>query len=160
MAIRKGKVEGADLKSLLENIKVDQSVYIRLHTAAQDAAEVMNNHHTAMSASPHMHAVNVVGGGGGGGGTYGNGVNSGSINVNPWGGTPIPSGSFTFIPTDGDMPVVRMSRPGFYMVGDREISTVVLLMLVDEFFKKQERIANPPKFDSPEQAQEWLDSVT
>lgn len=74
------------------------------------------------------------------------------------GGVASSSGSVTFFPSD--TPLVRQSRAGYWLIGDREISTVVLLALVDEFFKKQERIANPPKFDTPEAAQEWLDSVS
>jgi hypothetical protein len=137
---------GKTLKSL-ENVEMDKAVYVRLHTAAQEAVGSMESFNAAMSSSPHMHAVS-------------NSANSNSINL---GGLSGGSSSFTFIPngsfTSGG-PVSPSDKVGFWMVGGREISTVSLLLLVEEWFKKQDRIANPPKFDTPEAAQEWLDSVS
>ena len=93
------------------------------------------------------------------------GINSNQLNVNTmntytsggavgtWstGATP-----FTQTPAQQIFPVDETT----WQVGDERIAEFALIALVKEYKRKQDMIANRPKFTSVEQAEKWLEAVS
>jgi len=63
---------------------------------------------------------------------------------------------FTQTPAQQIFPVDETT----WQVGDERIAEFALIALVKEYKRKQDMIANRPKFTSVEQAEKWLEAVS
>jgi hypothetical protein len=87
------------------------------------------------------------------------GVNSNTLNVT---NGPVPLKSVNTWTTQQAWPVGSVHRVDSqtWQVGDEQIAEFALIALVKEYRRRQDMIANRPKFTSVEQAEKWLEAAS
>lgn len=135
-----------------------QNIYVRLASSSAEAGESMVKLGEVIG-SMNVAFKPVV--------ASASGINSNQLNVNTIGPNTYTSGGavgtwstgatpFTQTPAQQIFPVDETT----WQVGDERIAEFALIALVKEYKRKQDMIANRPKFTSVEQAEKWLEAVS